>query len=90
MDKKMFMREMKSFAFPGHQVKLMETKTDFPRIDCLTVLSDGTVVVCGGKRLTRYNLETGRTISSTEMEFWPFGISEVKLRSKSSLVLSCR
>ena len=68
-------------------MKLTEMKTDYTSLNHLTVLRDATVVACEGQRLTRYDLETGRTINSTELEFWLFGISEVKLRSNSALVL---
>lgn len=79
---------MMCFAFPGRQVKLTEMKTDFTVITSLTMLSDDTVAACGGKKLMRLNLETGRTLSSTDVEFLPFGMGEVKFRSKPSLVLS--
>ena len=63
-------------------------KTDFIYLSHLTLLSDGTVAACRGIKLRRYNFETGRTISSTKIKFSPVGMGEVKLRSKSSLVLS--
>ena len=84
----MFIRYMKCLCFPGRQIKLTEMKTDFIYLSHLTLLSNGTVAACRGIKLTRYHLETGRTISSTKIKFSPVGMGEVKLRSKSSLVLS--
>ena len=44
-------------------------KTDFPFINDFAVFSDGTVAVCGGKKIKCYNFESGKILSSTEMGF---------------------
>ena len=69
-------------------MKLTEMKTDYTSLNHLTVLRDATVVACEGQRLTRYNLETGRTLSSTGMEWRALGMTEVIFRSKPCLVFS--
>ena len=76
------------FVFPGYQMELAEMKTDYTSINHLTLLSDGTVAVCEGQRLMRYDLETGRPLSSTGMELHALGMTEVIFRSKPCLVFS--
>ena len=67
---------------------MKEIETNLTEVHNLTVLSDGTVVACGGRKLTLYDLETGRVLGSSGLNRFALGMGEVKFRSQSSLVLS--
>ena len=77
-------------TFLGNQVTLREMKTDFPFINDFAVFSDGTVAVCGGKKIKCYNFETGKILSSTEMGLSPFAMAGTKFRGRATLVVSYR
>ena len=60
----------------------------------MVVLSDDTVVVCGDEgnkySLKRYNLQTGRELTSIELQSSVEGLAEVELRGVPTLALACR
>ena len=65
--------------------------TDYEKINSLAILSDNTAAVCGDSdpsRLRRYNLETGKELSSYPIEFAAIWIAGMELKDESSLVLS--
>ena len=59
----------------------------------MTVLSDGTVVVCGTEnnqlRLKRFSLQTRRELGSTDLNN-AHGLTEVKLGGKITVAVSDR
>ena len=63
----------------------------------MVVFSDDTVVVCGDEgtggnkyRVKRYNLQTGRELTSIELQSSVEGLAEVELRGVSALALTYR
>ena len=60
----------------------------------MVVLSDDTVVVCGDEgdkyRVKRYNLRTGRELTSVELQNSVKGMAEVELRGDPTLALAFR
>ena len=62
----------------------------------MCLLNDDSIVVCGerrdgdGYKLKRYNLETGRELTSVELQTSVKGMAEVKLRVVSTFSLTYR
>ena len=63
----------------------------------MVVLSDDTVVVCGDEgigghkyRVKRYNLQTGRELTSIDLQSSVEGLAEVELRGDPTLALVYR